>query len=81
MVIKEYLMRDMARNVLILTPSSLVSQWKEEMESKFGIEFMTTEEMGSLDKPEAFWKERYLIASLNMAKEQEESAFRNPAVL
>jgi len=75
MVIKEYLMRDMARNVLILTPSSLVSQWKEEMESKFGIEFMTSEEMGSLDKLEAFWKERYLIASLNMARSKKNLPF------
>jgi len=68
MVIKEYLMRDMVRNVLILTPSSLVSQWKEEMDSKFGIEFMTTEEVGALDDPEKIWKKKYVIASLNMAK-------------
>jgi SNF2 family DNA or RNA helicase len=75
MVIKEYLMRDMARNILILTPSSLVSQWKEEMESKFGIEFMTSEEMGSLDNPEAFWKERYLIASLSTARSKKNLPF------
>lgn len=75
MVIKEYLMRDMARNVLILTPSSLVSQWKEEMESKFGIEFMTSEDVGSLDDPEAFWKGKYLIASLNMAKSKRNLPF------
>ena len=68
MIIKEYLMRDMVRNVLILTPSSLVSQWKEEMETKFRIEFKTTEETGALDDPEAFWKGKCLIASLNMAK-------------
>ena len=68
MIIKEYLMRDMVRNVLILTPSSLVSQWKEEMESKFRIEFRTTEDGGSLGDPEAFWKSKFIIASLNLAK-------------
>jgi len=68
MVIKEYVMRGMVNNILILTPSSLVSQWKEEMESKFGIEFMTTEDMGALGDPEKIWKEKYVIASLNMAK-------------
>jgi superfamily II DNA or RNA helicase len=68
MIIKEYLMRDMVRNVLILTPASIVSQWKEEMETKFRIEFKTTDETGSLDDPEAFWKGKCLIASLNMAK-------------
>lgn len=68
MIIKEYLMRNLVRNVLILTPSSLVSQWKEEMESKFKIEFETTEDMGSLEESETFWKGKYLIASLSMAK-------------
>jgi len=68
MVIKEYLMRNMVRNVLILTPSALVSQWKEEMETKFGIEFMTTDDMESPDDPEKFWGEKYLIVSLNLAK-------------
>jgi superfamily II DNA or RNA helicase len=68
MVIKEYVMRGMVNNILILTPSSLVSQWKEEMESKFGIAFMTTEDMGALDDPEDIWKEKFVIASLNMAK-------------
>ncbi|HDH53584.1 MAG TPA: hypothetical protein ENH24_03770, partial [Nitrospirae bacterium] len=42
MLIKEYLMRGMIKNVLILAPASLVSQWKEEMLSKFHIEFLTT---------------------------------------
>ena len=68
MVIKEYLMRNMVRNVLILTPSALVSQWKEEMETKFGIEFMTTDDMEASDDPERFWNEKYLIVSLNLAK-------------
>ena len=68
MVIKEYLMRNMVRNILILTPSALVSQWKEEMETKFGIEFMTTDDVEASDDPERFWNGKYLIASLNLAK-------------
>ena len=68
MVIKEYLMRNMVRNVLILTPSALVSQWKEEMETKFGIDFMTTDDMEASGDPEKFWKKKFLIVSLNLAK-------------
>jgi SNF2 family DNA or RNA helicase len=68
MVLKEYLMRGMIRNVLILTPPSLISQWKEEMAVKFGIEFATTDEIETMDDPESFWKGRFLIASLNTAK-------------
>jgi superfamily II DNA or RNA helicase len=68
MVIKEYLMRNMVRNILILTPSALVSQWKEEMATKFGIEFVTTDDVEASNDPERFWNGRYLIASLNLAK-------------
>lgn len=68
MVMKEYLMRGMVRNVLILTPPSLVSQWKEEMQVKFGIEFVTTDDIEAIDDLEGFWKGRHLIASLNTAK-------------
>ena len=75
MVIKEYVMRGMVGNVLILTPSSLVSQWKEEMETKFGLSFVTTEEMAGLEDPEAFWKEKYLIASLHTAKSRKNLPF------
>ena len=31
MILKEYLMRGMAKKVLILTPAPLVGQWREEM--------------------------------------------------
>ena len=37
MVLKEYLLRGMVERVLILTPASLVGQWRDEMESKFDI--------------------------------------------
>jgi len=68
MLIKEYLLRGMARNVLILTPASLVSQWQEEMKMKFGIPFLSTDSPDFAKNPEAFWKQRFLIASLGTAK-------------
>lgn len=72
MLIKEYLLRGMIKNVLILTPSSLVSQWKEEMGVKFGIEFVTTDSPEFKNEfkndPAAFWKQRFIIASINTAK-------------
>ena len=42
MVLKEYMLRGMAERILILTPASLVGQWRDEMESKFGIDFATS---------------------------------------
>jgi SNF2 family DNA or RNA helicase len=42
LVLKEYLMRQMVRRVLILTPPALVEQWREELESKFRLtDFVT----------------------------------------
>jgi SNF2 family DNA or RNA helicase len=35
LVLKEYIMRQMVRRVLILTPPALVEQWREELETKF----------------------------------------------
>jgi|GEM_PF-452717 len=68
MLIKEYLMRGMIKNVLILTPAPLVSQWKEEMQVKFGIEFLTTDDYEYMKNPDNFWRQRFIIASINTAK-------------
>jgi len=68
MLIKEYLMRGMIRNVLILTPSPLVSQWAEEMACKFGIVFLTTDDPEFVRDQANFWKQPFLIASINTAK-------------
>lgn len=68
MLIKEYLMRGMIKNVLILTPAPLVSQWKEEMLSKFGIEFVTTDDTEFVNDQSNFWRHKFIIASINMAK-------------
>ena len=37
MVLKEYALRGMAERMLVLTPASLVGQWREELETKFGL--------------------------------------------
>src|SRR3990172_405382 len=41
MILLELLMRKLARRVLILTPSSLMEQWRGEMSRKFGLDFVT----------------------------------------
>ena len=37
LALKEYLLRQMASRVLIITPPALVEQWREELASKFGL--------------------------------------------
>ena len=39
-ILLEYILRGLVRRVLILTPPSLTTQWKEEMESKFNLDFV-----------------------------------------
>ena len=39
MVLKECIVRGFVRKALILTPPSLVNQWKEELSTKFNLEF------------------------------------------
>lgn len=68
MLIKEYLLRKMIKNILILTPSPLVSQWKEEMHQKFGLKFATTDDDIFQANPDKFWDNKFIIASINTAK-------------
>lgn len=74
MLIKEYLIRHMAKNVLILVPPALVSQWQEEMAVKFGLSFKTTEDPLLARDPENFWKTPFLIASIHTAKNEKNMA-------
>ncbi|MBX9886190.1 MAG: DEAD/DEAH box helicase family protein, partial [Novosphingobium sp.] len=74
MVLKEYLMRNMVENVLVLTPASLVGQWREELETKFDIVCATTHDARVRSDPEGFWNEKQLIASLPLARRSEHAA-------
>ena len=64
MVLKEYMLRGMAERMLILTPASLVGQWRDEMASKFGIEFATSHDPLLRSDPAAFWAQPRVIASI-----------------
>ena len=71
MVLKEYAMRGMAERALILTPASLVGQWREELETKFGLQFATTYDPLSRDDPAAFWAQKHVVASIATARRRE----------
>lgn len=68
MVAKEYLMRRMVRNVLILVPTPLVSQWHEELRTKFGLDFVSTDDRDFRTSGDAFWQQPLIVASVNIAK-------------
>jgi SNF2 family DNA or RNA helicase len=72
MLISEYLLRGMARSVLVICPAALVGQWRAELASKFAIEAESTDEPRFRSNPEAAWADgrepRVLVASLQMAR-------------
>lgn len=67
-VLKEYIQRGMVKSALILTPTSLVSQWKEELRTKFGLDFPSTDDPDCRSLWERFWQEPFILASINFAK-------------
>ncbi len=71
MVLKEYALRGMAERTLVLTPASLVGQWREELETKFGLAFATTYDPLLRDNPDAFWAQPRVIASIASARRRE----------
>ena len=73
MVLKEYMLRGMAERILILTPASLVGQWRDEMASKFGIECATSHDPLLRSDPAAFWAQPRVIASIASARRKEQA--------
>jgi SNF2 family DNA or RNA helicase len=69
LVLSEYLLRERVRRALILTPPSLVRQWRAELAAKFAIDSRTTEDADARRHPERLWSGAgVVIASLAMAR-------------
>ena len=71
MVLKEYALRGMAERALILTPASLVGQWREELEAKFSLPFATTYDALLREDPKRFWAQKHVVASIATARRKE----------
>jgi SNF2 family DNA or RNA helicase len=70
LVLKEYLARNVVQRVMVVTPSALVEQWREELAVKFGLtHFITTADPEFRNAGDAAW-ERFplLISSLATAR-------------
>ncbi len=70
LVLKELLTRGMVKRFLILTLPSLIDQWAEEMEEKFGLATVTTNQAGVREDAAKFWRESPgIVASLHTLKQ------------
>ena len=71
LILLELLMRKLARRVLILTPSSLVEQWRGEMSRKFGLDFITYDDPQFKAQGAAAWSSfDRILASYHTAKRE-----------
>ena len=70
LVLKELLTRGMVKRFLVLTLPSLVDQWAEELNDKFGLTTATTNESRVRDDAARFWRESPgIVASLHTLKQ------------
>ena len=76
LVIKEYLARNIVQRLMVVTPASLVEQWREELAVKFGLTgFVTTADAEFRMAGSDAWKKfPLLIASLATARRAEHRA-------
>jgi SNF2 family DNA or RNA helicase len=69
-ILKELLMRGMVKRFLILTVPSLVDQWEEELNEKFGLAVATTNNASWRASDGRFWEENSgIVASLHTLKQ------------
>ncbi|WP_126427601.1 DEAD/DEAH box helicase [Brevibacillus marinus] len=62
LIVKEYMVRGLAKKVLVLVPASLVLQWTKELNQKFGIPAVA-------QKKEYMWRQYdVVVASIDTAK-------------
>ncbi len=74
LLLREYLLRGMVRRVLILVPAPLVSQWQEELSSKFDLEFTVPPKGGTADRVEFWTGNDRVLASLAFVKAKKRAA-------
>jgi SNF2 family DNA or RNA helicase len=76
LVIKEYLARNIIQRMMVVTPASLVEQWREELAIKFGLTgFVTTADVEFRSAgSEAWGRFPLLVASLAAARRAENRA-------
>jgi SNF2 family DNA or RNA helicase len=68
LLLREYLLRGLARRVLILVPTPLVSQWHEELQSKFHLDFSVPPRTRQSDRADYWANTDRVLASISFAK-------------
>ena len=71
MVLLELIVRGLVRRVLVLTPPSLIEQWRGELQRKFALEFVPFDAPEFLDQGADAWSRHdRILASFHTAKRE-----------
>lgn len=73
LLLREYLLRGLVRRVLILVPKPLVSQWRDELSGKFGLDFSVPPSTPTANKQQYWERTERVLASLPFAKSKKRS--------
>lgn len=68
LLLREYILRGLVRRALILVPNSLVSQWHEELSSKFLLDFVVPPRTATSDRAEFWERHNHVLVSTSFAK-------------
>ncbi len=73
LILKELKLRNQAKRILIVAPGHLITQWREEMKTRFEENFIhVTRAFVNANKPENVWnREQQLITSMDFARQDE----------
>ncbi len=74
LLLREFLLRGLVKRVLILVPTPLVSQWREELASKFNLEFSVPPRTRHADRADYWTGTDRVLSSLSFAKSQRRAA-------
>ncbi len=74
LLLREFLLRGLVKRVLILVPTPLVSQWQEELASKFHLEFSVPPRTRHADRDDYWAGTDRVLSSLSFAKSQRRAA-------
>ena len=70
LIMKEYVVRGLVRNALVLTPAPLVNQWREELIRKFDLPFLSQDSQDFKASTSPWTEFPYVVASLDTAKRE-----------
>ena len=69
-VMMEYVLRGLARRVLVLCPPPLMSQWMDEMRSKFNMDFVASDDPSFMARENPWLEFDRIVASIDTAKRE-----------